>query len=96
MKYWQTSLFTDPDIVTELARVSPTHGISPYTMVTCAEVACRTPVPKTSLFLIETPGSGFRRFYLDYPDFDDWFRLERGGFVDTKVAGFSYVLDALH
>lgn len=101
MRYWQTSLFTSnptlhPLAVRELAAVGRGKPISPYTMATCCEIASRTPTPDTNLFLIETQGCSFRRMYLNYPDFDDWFRLERGGFVDTEIAGFGYVLDALH
>lgn len=93
MRYWQTSLF--PFAIAELSAL-PGKALSPRVMSARCDVASRTPVPDTNLFLIETQGCSFRRVYLDYPEFEDWFRLERGGFVDTEIAGFGYVLDALH
>jgi hypothetical protein len=101
MRYWPTSVIAQnpalhPAAVVELLTVTNAMRLTPHTMAACCEVAGRTPSRDTNLFFIETRGCSFRRMYLDYPDFEDWFRLERGGFVDTEIAGFGYVLDALH
>lgn len=101
MRYWPTSVVMHnptlhPFAVVELKAVGPNKPLSYHAMAACCDVASRTPTPDTNLFLIETPGIGFRRMYLDYPDFEDWLRLERGGFVYTEIAGFGYVMDALH
>jgi hypothetical protein len=101
MRYWPTSVIAQnptlhPLAVVELMAAGPNKPLSMHAMAACCDVAGHTPTQDTNLFLIETVGCSFRRMYLDYPDFEDWFRLERGGFVDTEIAGFGYVLDALH
>jgi hypothetical protein len=68
--------------------------ISPLTMHACHGATSRIPAC-TSMALVYTVGIGSRRVYLQYPSFEQWVALERGGFVEIWD-DFGFVMDALH
>jgi hypothetical protein len=69
-------------------------GASLQTIAACHALTSKIPAC-TSLALICSEGAGMRRVYLNYPDFEQWTALERGGFVEMWDE-FGFVMDALH
>lgn len=61
----------------------------------CSEAAAHAQPIETPLIIVHSVGAPMRRIYTGYPEFDDWLRLERGGFVATDDT-FGFVIDALH
>jgi hypothetical protein len=48
------------------------------------------------LVVIETTGAPNVRAYADYPEFDEWIRLERCGMIQASDGMFAIFIDVLH
>jgi hypothetical protein len=93
--YWPTSAVArhlTPPEQAELA--DPRRGITRPTMAACHRATSTIPAD-TTLTLMYTEGIGSRRIYLQFPSFEQWMALERGGFVEVSD-DFGFILDALH
>lgn len=100
MRYWPLSTIAASPLmpawyVPELCRAYDHPGLSEGAMVACNQVAGQTRPVETPLIIVHSVGAPLRRVYLEYPDFESWARLERGGFVATEDT-FGFVIDALH
>lgn len=79
----------------ELMSLSATYAMmSESTLVACHNAACKLPA-STSLVLVCSENVPMRRVYLKRPTREEWFSLERGGFV-TAFDNFGFIMDALH
>lgn len=77
------------------ACVAEAHrGIPQSTMWACHRATSNV-VPDTTLAFIFSEGVAARRVYLQHPNFEQWFALERGGFVEIWD-DFGFVMDVLH
>lgn len=93
--YWPASAVAQrltPIQQAELANAQ--RGLCINTMAACHLVTSRLPAC-TSLAFVCSEGVGMRRVYLNYPSFEQWIALERGGFVEVWD-DFGFVMDALH
>lgn len=100
MRYYPLSVIaqsplTPPEFAWELSQVYRTAYLSPDAFRACSYVARDTAPLNTPLVIIESVNAPMRRAYTDFPDFEDWLRLERGGFVMTDDF-FGLMIDALH
>jgi hypothetical protein len=62
----------------------------------CVGVARGTQAIDTGLVIIESADAPVRRAYLDYPEWDEWLRLERGGVVQAINGDIFVIIDCLH
>jgi len=69
-------------------------GIPVRTMHECYRVTSTIPADVT-LALVCSKNAGVRRVYLQYPSYEQWIALERGGFVEVWDE-FGFIMDALH
>ena len=98
MRYWPLSEVTrhlNHDQVRDLLCCFHHVRLPETTLMACNRVAEHIAVPDTPMVLIETVGASACRQYLDYPEFEHWFRLERAGFIATHDL-FGLVIDTLH
>lgn len=100
MRYWPLSVIAQSPMLPpvygpELYRAYYDPRISQGALVACNQVAGHTRPVETPLVIIHSVGAPMRRVYTEYPEFDDWLRLERGGFIATDDT-FGFVIDALH
>lgn len=101
MRYWPLSVIAlspllPPVYVPELFRAYQDPRLSQEAVIACNQVMELTPHVETPLVIVHSVKSPSRRVYLEYPQFEDWMRLERGGFVDTPGDGTYFIIDALH
>lgn len=100
MKYWPLSVIAQsplmhPICMGELHRAYQAPRLSEGTMIACNQVAGHTKPVETPLVIVHSVDAPMRRIYTEHPEFEDWLRLERGGFVATDDV-FVFVIDALH
>lgn len=69
--------------------------MSQGTMIACNQVTAQTPARETPMVIIESVNAPNRRVYTSYPEFEDWLRLERAGFVAADGMLY-FVIDGLH
>lgn len=101
MRYWPTSVICNSPLLSgmyapELHQVERTAHLSHGAFMACGRVAAQTEPVETPLLIIESVGAPMRRMYATYPEFADWARLERGGFVSNDQGFFGFMIDALH
>lgn len=101
MRYWPLSIVAHspllpPAYAGEVHRACATAAMSHGAFMACSDVAAHTRAVETSLVIIESVNAPMRRVYSEYPNFDEWIRLERGGFIQNDQGFFGFVLDALH
>ncbi len=101
MKFWPLSVIAASPLVPpayahEVSRIA-THLPSEGAFYACIDVARRTePVNAPGLVIVESIGAPQRRVYTEYPEWDEWFRLERGAVMQAQD-GFMFVhFDGLH
>jgi hypothetical protein len=93
--YWPTSAITQHLAPTQQAEIADARrGICIHTIAACHAVTSKIPACG-SLAFVCSEGVGMRRVYLNYPSFEQWTALERGGFVEMWD-DFGFVMDALH
>lgn len=100
MRYYPLSVVAQSPLLPavhayEVAQVYNTACLSQGAMLACNYVISNTVPCETPLVIVESVGAPMRRIYTEYPDFEDWIRLERGGFVVTDEF-FGLMIDALH
>lgn len=100
MRYWPLSIIRDsplmaPAYAMELYGAMDAPYISQGALIACNEVSNHTRHIETSLVIVHGTDAPMRRVYIRYPEFDEWMRLERGGFIATDES-FGFVVDALH
>jgi len=101
MKYWpfaQLAPLLPPEINFEIRCWQHTGKLASYVVGACAR-ACQQVEPPHSpnMVIIESNGAPWRRVYVDYPTFDEWMALERGGVIeDTNATSLWPMIDALH
>ncbi len=100
-RYWPLSTIArsplmHPTYAAEVRCATLNLRISDGALYASSDVAMRTVTGKTPLAIVESTDAPPRRVYTEYPEFDDWFRLERGGFVQSEKGFFVMVIDALH
>lgn len=91
--YWPTSSIV-PALTPEQRNELAIARVSRPTMIACHNATSRVPAC-TSLAIVQSEGVGVRRVYLQYPSFEQWIALERGGFIEVWD-DFGFVMDALH
>ena len=94
--YWPTSAVArhlTPAQNAELARAAQ-FGIPLQTMRAAHRVTTNL-VAETALAVICSEGVGVRRVYTQFPSFEHWIALERGGFIEVWD-DFGFMIDALH
>lgn len=102
MNYWPLSIIKDsplmpPTYAWELSRVYATCQLSAAGFQACGAVARSTrPVQLSGLVIIETVNGPPRQAFTEYPGWDEWFRLERGGMVEADNGTLHVIIDALH
>ncbi len=100
MRYWPLSVLKESSLMPaayawELTRFYQ-HLPSRAAFEACLDVARQTPSAETGLLIIESVNAPMRYVYGDYPEFDDWFRLERAGVFQTEDGYLFMTIDALH
>lgn len=103
MNYWplsviaQSPLAQHPGFAHELSRVYATLCLSPAAFHACGEIArYTTPLKIAHLAVIESTNAAARHVYTDYPDWEEWSRLERGGVIEASNGMLHVIIDALH
>jgi hypothetical protein len=100
MKFWPLSVIAAnplvPPAYAQELRDFNYHMPSQGAYWVAVEVASRTqPVQAPNLAVIGVVDGSARRIYLDYPNWDEWFYLERSTVIDDN--GYVFILmDALH
>lgn len=99
-RYWPLSVIAHSPLLHhvhtwELMCAYHAKSLTESAMHASHQVAAETASFDTSLVVIHSEDAPMRRVYLAYPSFDDWARLERGGFIATADT-FGLVIDALH
>ena len=93
--YWPTFAVMQRLAPTQQAELTNAQqGLCMNTMAACHLVTSKIPAC-TSLAFVRSENVGMRRVYLNYPSFEQWIALERGGFVEMWD-DFGFVMDALH
>jgi hypothetical protein len=94
--YWPTSVVMRYLTAPQKAElINPTkRGISWTTMQACHRATSKLPAD-TALTAIYSEGIGTRRVYLQFPSYEQWMALERGGFMEVWD-DFGFIMDALH
>lgn len=101
MRYWPKSVIANSPLMPpahawEAAQAGPERPLSIRGMQACNYVAERTKsFAGDVLTVIDSEDAFLALIYTDYPEFDDWFRLERAGFVATERA-FVFCCFSLH
>lgn len=63
----------------------------------CVDICQQTePLDTPNLAIIESTDSPWRRMYTSYPGWNEWVRLERGGFLQDDEGLIVGFWDALH
>jgi hypothetical protein len=70
--------------------------LSGGTMSAVARIINLTKPVESPLAVVHGKDGKMTRIYLDYPEFDAWFKLERAGFVATSDKNCWFLLDNLH
>jgi hypothetical protein len=102
VNYWPLSVIKDsplmsPAYATELHRVYATLFLSGGAFLACSDVARHTaPRSIPNLALIETIGAPPRQVYTEYPDWEEWFGLERGAVIEGSNGVLYVIIDGLH
>lgn len=100
MQYWPIStICSSPllhpslaDEVRQIERGALTQGA----LYACGQVARHTmPTEAPRLVTVETVGGPSRHVFLGYPEWDEWFRLERAG-MEVQDGMIVLMVDALH
>jgi len=73
------------------------YAPSPAAYHAAVDAVQRVPgIEAPNLVIIESIGAPARRVYTEYPEFDEWLRLERISFMESD-SGFTFgMVDALH
>lgn len=106
MKYWPMTVLAyspllpaayAPEVQQMTQRYVP-GAPSMGAYLACVDVARRTPgIEAPNLAFIEHPGCAMtRRIFLDYPNDEEWLRMERSVLVEDDVGFTFWQLDALH
>lgn len=101
MRYWPLSTLAASPVMPswflpELL-YGPDHMITPAAAHACGHIAMSTPaVVAPKLCMVENEGSYFRRLYTDYPNIEEWLRLERRCVVQFKDGQLMLFCDGLH
>lgn len=103
MNYWplstiaQSPLARHPGFAWELSRMYTTGFLSPAAFQACGDVARHTaPKSMPNLVIIESAGAPARYAFTSYPDWREWFALERGGVIEADNGTLGVIFDALH
>lgn len=104
MKCWPLSAITTSHLMPwrfapDFYRVQVQHGdfMPPAAVQACGDVALQTiPVDMPNLGIVDSEGSPPRRIYFDYPNFDEWMKLERECVVQGDSGMLFLIIDALH
>lgn len=102
MKYWPMSIVKSsplmpPVFAWELFRVYETCYLSAPAFQACGDVAQQTqPASMPNLAVVESIGAPARQLYTNYPDWEEWSRLERGGVFEASNGVLHVIIDALH
>lgn len=98
MKYWPVSGVTPHlhhshawEIMCAFSAVRMSEG----TMIACGQAVRRVRASEGPLYVIESVGAPMRLAYYDYPEFEDWMKLERAGFIANGTF-FGLTIAALH
>lgn len=101
MRYWPISMIARSSLLPaayapEIARFNvamPSEGA----FYACFDVARRTPaIDAPNTVVIETIGAPQRCAYVDFPDTDEWLKLERINVMETKDGYLFVSVAALH
>jgi hypothetical protein len=103
VKHWPLSVIISsplmsPAFAWELFRVYQTHSLSVPAIDACLGVASRT-VAQTApgLVLVRSVGSSTgHRLFLGYPEWPEWFALERGGLLEEADGNIVLSVDSVH
>ncbi len=86
-----------PGFQWELSQVYRVCCLSPAGFHACGDVAQHTPSQDMpNLAVSESVSAPPRQLFTRYPDFDEWFRLERGGVFEASNGMLHVIIDALH
>lgn len=103
MRYWHLSTIVSSPILPaaflpEVEALYSTNSLSMQAVRACADVAWHTAPMNMPIAVLETVGSPHsHRVFHRYPDFEEWFALERGCMVYNPLSNTLHVIvDALH
>ena len=103
MRYWHLSTICSSPIlpaafVAEVEACTRTNSLSTRAVQACADVAWHTAPLDMPIAVLETVGSPHsHRVFHRYPEFEEWFALERGCVVYNPLGNTLHVIiDALH
>lgn len=101
MKYWPFSVIKQSPLMPPAFawELSGFHKRIPSEMAfqACLNVARHTtPMDAPSLLIIESTDAPLRYMYADYPEIDEWLRLERAGVHQDKNGYLFMTMEALH
>lgn len=81
----------------EIANIGNGHPPSQGAYYACIDVAQNTaPLRTPNLVFIESEGTPVRRMYTDYPEWEEWSRLEQGGVVQGDNGVICIIIDGMH
>ncbi len=99
-KYWPMSVITHSPLMPashtwELEQIY-SRPLSNAAYNAVFPIVRQTAPIESGLVIIESIEAPARRVYTEYPVFEDWLRLERGGIIEANDGGLCIILDALH
>jgi hypothetical protein len=101
MNYWPLSMLREsplmpPEYVWELQRFY-THPPSGPVFYACLNVAQNTvPLEMPGLAIVESVGAPNRLIFTEYPNWEQWARLERAGAFQNDAGYLFVMMDSLH
>lgn len=99
MRYWPLSEVLRSPVIgpyaAELVNVGPRHPLSQGAMWACSRATDNIKPWEGQMLMLDSLDTILTPIYANYPEFDEWFALERAGFIMTEKV-FIFVLNTLH